>query len=172
MTFISSDSQSRALHLSMMIFVSAYVELEDALHWTHELLVRLDTGPIGFPSELQCVTDRSIAIRSLLQLVAADKRPPQTVIDDILRECLATQALYEKIIANPANADESMERAKLSGHSSSQKIRRHAGRMLGLAARVLGLHALYYSSGRHGNSSGGVGEDECGENAGLRHAAA
>lgn len=145
MTFMKENARSHSMHLSVSMFMSAYAELEDALQWTFELLVKSNGDLVGDVPDAQCVTDRSIAVRALMDDVEADKKPPQDVSDDILRECLVAQALYEHISTKYSTLAEPAKGRRQPGSAGSDEIRRQAGRMLDLAAKVLSLHALYHS---------------------------
>ena len=142
---MNNSSQSLSLHLSISIFMNSYTELEDALQWTYELLVKLDTGPPDETPGKQCVTDRSIAIRNLLELVATDKKLPPSASDDILRECLMAQDFYEHLEARNVNLEETLNAGRRPDVPDSIEIRLQAGKMLWLATKVLSLHALYRS---------------------------
>jgi hypothetical protein len=143
MQYPMHDEAPASLRLCLSLYLNAHAELVDALHWTRALLLGefddqalVQAGPVDVP-------DCCDAIRRLLDALRAERRPSIGLVDETLRQCLAAQALCERVVAQHHILTVHGYGRSRHRLSSPEQLRGDAGKTMGLAVRVLDLHVLF-----------------------------
>lgn len=129
---------------SISFYLNAFAELEDALRCTLGMLRRhFDRPSPKEGAKAGNVTEDCIAAQHLLQSLPPDRRPTTNTIDDALRRCLSAQAFCERVVAGSRSLNGVGDDELANCLPRPDELQREAGEMIGLAMKLLSLHALF-----------------------------